>query len=321
MKNTLKRVGFCTFFIVFLALNPYVFGKIRCDGDCNEVMGSKNKHDSDVTPNVERDQASIDDQGTKANSKNSSEQKSNADRTNKRQVRRINQNNSSSGDLKAKSKNSNLPEYYFDDTRSPFLVSEEKNQTSWFVERETGSPKLKSLYPGKSAFIEIAQDIVATPNVSSPIKAHIKNGDLEGAIIFGEAKLEDDLNRVLISFKSLRYENETYAIQARAIDHMGAVGVKGEYMAESRGVMAGGFLSTFFSVFADSSVERHRNEQGNYVDEPIISNAAKKGLSGTLAKSADRMMDRAQRMPGYTVVKGPTLIQVIFDEMEANTKR
>jgi hypothetical protein len=319
MKKPPINVVYLAFFILFLALNPKVFGKIRCDGNCNEVMGSKSKQNLDAEPSAPREQASVEEQNKKITPTDLPAKKRDSQSTNKKTSKHV--RHFDAVGMQSKSKNSNLPEYYFDESRSPFIVSEEKNQTSWFIERETGSPKPKSLYPGKSAFIEISQDIVATPNVPSPIKAQIKDGDLEGAIIFGEAKLEDDLNRVLISFKSLRYEDETYSIQARVIDHMGAVGVKGEYIAENRGVIAGGFLSTFFSVFADSSVERHRNEQGNYVDEPIISNAAKKGLSGALAKSADRMMDRAQRMPGYTVVKGPTLVQVIFDDTEATTKR
>jgi flagellum-specific peptidoglycan hydrolase FlgJ len=186
--------------------------------------------------------------------------------------------------------------------------------SNWFTEIERKPPPLREIFPGKTAFIEITQDIVASPNVPAPIRAKIKNGNLTGAILLGEARLDNDLNRVLITFKNLHFEGDDYKIFAQISDHNGNIGITGEFISENKGMLAGGFLSTFFSVFSDSSVERHKNEQGNYVDEPSVGNAVKKGLSGTLSKSADRMIDEAQKMKGYTVIKGPTLAQIIFEE-------
>jgi hypothetical protein len=207
---------------------------------------------------------------------------------------------------------SNLPDYYQEE-EAPDNPSFTK---PWRVVGTTEQTRIYGLNPGVSAMARIDQDILISPGTPQPILAEIVTGPYKGARLLGEASLERDLHRVLVKFHHISHDGDQIRIVANALDHGGKIGITGEYVAEDKALIAGSFLSTFLSGFTDSSVERHRNADGDYVDEPTVTNQAKKGLTATLSKAADRMETRANQMPGYTKVEGPVLVQVVFEEFK-----
>lgn len=213
---------------------------------------------------------------------------------------------------KYKNLQSNLPDYYLeeDPPENPTFTK------PWRVVSTTEQTRIYGLNAGTQAMARINQDILVSPGTPQPILAEIMTGQFKGARLLGEATLERDLHRVLMKFHHISYDGDQIRIAANTLDHNGKVGITGEYVAEDKALMAGSFLSTFLSGFTDSSVERHRDATGNYVDEPTVTNQAKKGLTATLSKAADRMESRANQMPGYTVVKGPVIVQVVFEELK-----
>jgi hypothetical protein len=213
---------------------------------------------------------------------------------------------------KYKNLQSNLPDYYLDEDppENPSFTK------PWRVVGTTEQTRIYGLNAGTNAMARISQDILVSPGTPQPILAEIMTGQFKGARLLGEATLERDLHRVLVKFHHISHDGDQIKIAANTIDHSGKVGIAGEYIAEDKALIAGSFLSTFLSGFTDSSVERHRDATGNYVDEPTVTNQAKKGLTATLSKAADRMESRANTMPGYTVVKGPVIVQVVFEELK-----
>jgi hypothetical protein len=214
---------------------------------------------------------------------------------------------------------SNMPSYYHNlGARQP---GKNLNPSNWVLVNDLEVKHIQGLNPGTHAFAQIDADMEITPSVPQPIVARLITGRFQGARLLGSANLDRDLHRVLIHFHSMTIEGETIKIAADTLDYSGKVGLRGEYISEDNALMVGGFLSSFFAGFTESSVERHRNEQGNYVDEPTLSNQVKKGLTTSLSKASERLETRAGQMPGYTVVRGPTQIQVVFDEPEGSVKK
>lgn len=213
---------------------------------------------------------------------------------------------------KYKNLESNLPDYFLDEDppENPTFTK------PWRVVGTTEQTRIYGLNAGTQAMARINQDILVTPGTPQPILAEIVTGQFKGARLLGEAILERDLHRVVVKFYHMSHDGDQIKIAANTLDSAGKVGITGEYVAEDKGLIAGSFLSTFLSGFTDSSVERHRDATGNYVDEPTVTNQAKKGLTVTLSKAADRMESRANQMPGYTVVKGPVIVQVVFEEIK-----
>ena len=214
---------------------------------------------------------------------------------------------------------SNMPSYYHN--LSARQSRKNLNVSSWVLVNDLEVKHIPGLNPGTHALAIIEADMEITPSVPQPIVAKLITGRFQGARLLGSATLDRDLHRILIHFHSMTIDGEAIKIAADTLDYTGKVGVTGEYISEDKGLMIGGFLSSFFAGFTESSVERHRNEQGNYVDEPTLSNQVKKGLTTSLSKASERLETRAGQMPGYTVLRGPTQIQVVFDELEGSVKK
>lgn len=303
MKNILI-VTFKTIIVSSLIISDLALGKGICTIDCDETTESfssekTDKKDTSFQRENTKEALSYIEKQKNKSGRNSYFPDEQYQAAKKRSIK------------KYKDLQSNLPDYYLDEDppENPAFTK------PWRVVGTTEQTRIYGLNTGTKAMARINQDILVSPGTPQPILADLVTGPYKGARLLGEATLERDLHRVLVKFHHISHDGDQIKIAANTLDHGGKVGITGEYIAEDKALIAGSFLSTFLSGFTDSSVERHRDATGNYVDEPTVTNQAKKGLTATLSKAADRMESRANQMPGYTMVKGPVLVQVIFEEV------
>jgi len=205
---------------------------------------------------------------------------------------------------------SNLPGYFTN------LTANSIENTFVVVPKLEARKKLNGLSSGSILKIIVKQDIVASSQVPTPIVGEVINGSYKGSKIYGEAILDNELKRVLFNFSSLsggRIFSE-YSLKASGLDVLGHVGMKGDYHADDITFGIASFFATATAIAADSQVERSRNSQGDYVENPSAENATKKGVAGALGKVAERLSNRAMNAPGRTEIEGPLLLQVILAE-------
>jgi hypothetical protein len=204
----------------------------------------------------------------------------------------------------------NMPSYYHNQKVNNDNF---QNRAGWVLTNANPEFKPNFIDPGKKVLAQLNGDLIVTPNAPVPLSVSVVTGSMKGSTIFGEATLDRDLHRVLVRFKSITKNGEAFSVAAHGLGIKGTLGLEGEYHAEDNGLLMGGFLSTFLAGFTEASIERHRNSDGNYVDEPSLNNQVKHGLTTTLGKASSRMEERAMQMPGYTEIKGPILLEVIFE--------
>lgn len=203
---------------------------------------------------------------------------------------------------------SNLPSYFAD------LPA---NQEHGFVfsSKEPANDILFGVNAGSKIKVVIRQNIKASPNMPTPVVGEIIAGQYKGATVYGEATLESDLKRVVLKFTGLSGGGLTssYAIQGRGLDPQGRLGIEGNYHAEDWKYGIASLFSTGAAIAVDSQVERNPTIVGGYAESPSASNAVKKGVAGSLGKVADRLMERAGSVPGYTEIEGPIFTTLILE--------
>jgi hypothetical protein len=286
--------------LIFIFSSELVLAKGVCNSDCDETESfyTKKEQSQVQEANTKEALSYLEKQKGKSNLKNNASDQGR--RTAKKRAIKTYAN-----------LESNLPDY-FQDEDQPENPSFTK---PWRVVGTTEQTRIYGLNPGLTAMARITQDILVSPTVPQPILAEIVTGPFKGAKLLGEATIEKDLHRVLVKFHRITHDGDQIKVAANTLDYSGKIGITGDYIAEDKALITGSFLSTFLSGFTDSSIDRHRNAAGDYVDEPTVNNQAKKGLAATLSKAADRMETRANQMPGYTTVKAPVLVQVVFEEV------
>lgn len=185
-----------------------------------------------------------------------------------------------------------------------------------FTPKTEANDVLFGFTKGSKIKVIIRQNIVASPNVPTPVVGEIITESLKGAFLYGDATLENDLKRVIIKFSHLGggILNAQYSIKGMGLDPQGRVGVEGNFHSEDLKYGIASFLSTGAAIAVDSQVERSQNITGGYSEAPSVSNAVKKGVAGTLGKVADRMATRAEQVPGYTEIEGPIYMTVVLDD-------
>lgn len=206
--------------------------------------------------------------------------------------------------------NSNLPSYYAGLDRSEMHSSDKVV----FVPSNTGV-KLSGVKSGDIFSAVIEQEIKASPNVPTPLVARVTSGSLQGGIFVGEATLDKDLKRVLISFSKVRTERgQSYSVKAQGLSVRGSVGLEGEYSSNSGKFFLAELGSATAAGIVDSTINRQQTVNGGYVQEPSLSNSAKTGAVSALSRTADRMAESARQAPEYTFVEGYQKIQVIVQD-------
>ncbi len=208
------------------------------------------------------------------------------------------------------SDDSNLPQYF---TK---LTSNSVENVFVVLPKTEAKKKLEGLTSGSVLKIIIRQDIVASSKVPTPVVGIVVSGLYKNSRVYGEAVLDDELKRILFNFKTISGGSisHEYSLKASGLDVLGRVGMKGSYHADDITFGIASFFATVTSIATDSQVERSKNSNGDYVENPSAENSAKKGLSGALGKVAERLSNRAINAPGRTEVEGPLLVQLVLDE-------
>ncbi len=205
---------------------------------------------------------------------------------------------------------SNLPSYYSGIDRSAFKSSDKAVYVP-----QNSVVKLGSVKTGDIFHAVIEQRIKSSPSVATPIRAMVTSGGLSGGFFVGEATLDRELKRILLSFNKVRSrDGKTYNLKAAGLSTEGSVGLEGEYHSQAGAFFLGELASATAAGVLDSTINRNQNALGNYVQEPSLSNSAKNGAVTALSRTADRMADGVRQAPEFTEIEGYQAIQVIVQE-------
>lgn len=201
----------------------------------------------------------------------------------------------------------NLPSYL----RSGARLSQE---SPIILPAENPGLKLAEISTGDLLIATIPEGLLAYQGSKSPVRALITKGPLKGGALTGEATLEKNSKRIVITFKNLRppKDQDIYELQAHAVDGQGLLGVAGEYHSDESWFFAGELIAAGASGLADTQISRDQNQFGNYVPEPTMGNAAKKAGATAAARTADHFAEKIKSAPEYSTLAGPIQIRVLI---------
>jgi hypothetical protein len=184
--------------------------------------------------------------------------------------------------------------------------------------------KLKGVRVGDVLSAVIEDQIEVWPGVSSPVRAFVIRGAYRGAIASGLATIDPSRKKIMIAFDKLRLPggaDSVYALKAQVRELSGRNGLAGNYHSESGKFLVGEMLAGTAAGFADATIQRTQNAQGNYVQEPSLSNAAQTGLAVALSHRAERFAKQEEQAPEWTELDGYQEVQifVLADPTEDNS--
>lgn len=173
-----------------------------------------------------------------------------------------------------------------------------------------------SLLLGEVVTAEIKESLIAFSENKAPVRAVIQSGNLKNAILVGEATLEKNSKRILISFNKLRSgnTNQSWQLVGNALDQKGILGIEGKLITGEDKYFAAEFLAAAAAGYADATIQRDQNAFGGYTEKPGADTFSKKALSSALSKTADRFADKLKSAPEFSVLQGPFEIQVLITE-------
>jgi len=205
----------------------------------------------------------------------------------------------------------NLPGYYQGIDRSEIEASEKVIYVP-----KSADPRLKGLRPGDVVWAVIEQEIVASPNVPTPVRALAVAGPFKGGFFFGEATLDKELKRVLFTFTKLRLKDRAsvFSVKASGLSPRGSIGLEGEYVSQTGKFFIAELASAAAAGFVDSTVNRNQTTLGTYVQEPSLANSSKTAAATALSKTTEHMAEGARNAPEYTRIYGYQEIQVIIQD-------
>lgn len=211
----------------------------------------------------------------------------------------------------------NLPHYYAGIDRHDV----ESSDKVVFVPK-SNDPKLKGIRSGDIIWAVVEQEIKASPELPTPIRAIAISGSLKGSYFVGEAKLDRELKRILFNFSKLRIRNGdlVYSIKAAGLSPRGSIGLEGEYVSHTGKFFIAELASAAAAGFVDSTINRNQTALGTYVQEPSLATSGKSAAVAALSKTTERMADSVKTAPEYTQIQGYQEIQVMIqdDPVEAN---
>lgn len=175
---------------------------------------------------------------------------------------------------------------------------------------------LESLLPDELHTARIKQSVLAFNEGKAPVSAHLTDDRGRDLVLLGEASLEKNSKRILVDFKSIRFNgsSEVFELKAYAMDVDGTLGLDGEYFSGESKFFAAEFAAASAAGFADASVNRPTNAFGNQQEEKSLDTSAKKAVSSALSRTADRFAEKVRQAPEYSVLKGPMTIKVLILE-------
>lgn len=207
---------------------------------------------------------------------------------------------------KAQTPSGNLPSYAI---RSAPV---DEHDVPTIIPKNTDFNTHTEVRPGDSLKAVISQNIVAYPGSKSPVTGRVLEGKFKGALVLGEATMDETTKRVNITFKSIRplKSKDNYSLNGILLAEDGIQGLQGEYESSYWTYFWAETITNTVAGFADATTKKAQTIWGNSVPEPGIDSATRQGIAQGLAKTADRLGDRVKNAPEMTTVKGPTIVQI-----------
>lgn len=173
-----------------------------------------------------------------------------------------------------------------------------------------------NLLLGEVVIAEIKESLIAFAEAKAPIRAVIRSGKLKDAVLVGDATLEKNSKRILISFNKLRSgnTNQSWQMVGNVLDQKGILGIEGKLISGEEKYFAAEFLAAAAAGYTDATVQRDQNAFGGYTEKPGADTFSKKALSSALSKTADRFADKLKSVPEFSLLEGPIEIQVLITE-------
>lgn len=188
----------------------------------------------------------------------------------------------------------------------------EEYDTQTAIPKNTDFNSHIEVRPGDTLRAVISQNIVAYPGSKAPVTGRILEGKFKGALVLGEATMDETTKRVNIHFKSIRpmKSRDSYALAGVLLSEDGMQGLQGEYESNYWTYFWAETITNTVAGFADATTKKTQTIWGTSVAESGIDPATRQGIAQGLAKTADRLGDRAKNAPEMTTVHGPTIVQI-----------
>lgn len=175
---------------------------------------------------------------------------------------------------------------------------------------------IDTLLPGTIERALISTSVQAFGNSKVPAQAKAIDRNGRDIFLIGNASLEPNSKRILIDFEKaiVSGTDEVFELKAHALDMSGTFGLKGNYVSGEAKYFTAEFLASVAAGFTDASISRSTNVLGNQTEERSIDTSGKKALGSALSRTADRFAEKVRAAPEYSILEGPTTIQVLIAE-------
>lgn len=173
---------------------------------------------------------------------------------------------------------------------------------------------LDGISPGDLISADIVGGVIAFPEVEVPILAKVVQGPLQGGLFLGEAKMEQNANRIMIRFVRFRPRGSktNYPVLAVGRSQDGTLGLAGRHVTGEAKYFSAELLAGFASAYADSLVERSVTPFGQRVEDSSIANAGRKALGSSFARTAEHFGEKLKRNPEYVILEGGATAQILI---------
>lgn len=186
---------------------------------------------------------------------------------------------------------------------------------------KSNDPKLKGLKSGDIVWAVVEQEITASPEVPTPIRAIATSGSFKGSYFVGEAKLDRELKRILFNFTKLRVINgdSVYLLKAAGLSPKGSIGLRGEYVSHTGKFFYSGTCFSGSGWFCRLNNQSQSDGTG-HLRSGTVNVYSENAAVAALSKTTERMADSVRSAPEYTHIQGYQEIQVIIqdDPIESN---
>ena len=200
----------------------------------------------------------------------------------------------------------NLPAY----ARRRSKVSESDIPT--IVPKNSDFNQLIDLHRGEILRAVINQDFVGYLGSKSPVSARVIYGNYKGAILLGEATLDQNTKRVNVNFSAIRPDGSgtTYTMNGILTSDEGLLGVAGEYESNYWRYFWAESLANAVGGFADANTQKNQTFWGSFAPVPSVDTASKQGIASGASHTADRLGERMRSIQEITTVHGPIIVQI-----------
>lgn len=181
---------------------------------------------------------------------------------------------------------------------------------------------VRSLKAGQIHTAIISQSLIALHEAKSPVAATVTLKSGEAFTLIGEATLERNTKRILVEFTKLRRSrtSEVFDLKAHALDSFGVFGIEGEHHSGASKFFLAELLSAAAAGYADSSVNRSQNVLGQTIEENSADTNSKKAVATAMNRTADRFAEKVRLAPEFSVLRGPSVVQIIFLDQPTRNK-